>query len=124
MVVIKRLGHAVEMSCCCEYNKEVEDLMRVAPNVERTRVAPLWPANRVEKCAEYVHEAMQNDPAEAHSIFEGLIAKLEQPMAYWDDTRKAQADKHESAVGPPSGRPKPFNPGDDDTSNTKKTYQV
>lgn len=142
MVMIKRLGHAVEMSCCCEDDKKVEDLMRVAPDVECARVTPLWPANLwtcvrkhkdcccllgegtncVEKCAEYVHEAMQNDPAEAHPILEGLVAKLEQPVAYWDDARKTETDKHESAVGPPSGRPKPFNPGDDDTSNTKKTY--
>lgn len=124
MVMIKRLSHAVEVSCCCEYNKHVEDLVRVAPDVECARIAPLWPANRVEKCAEYVHEAMQNNPAEAHPVLEGLIAKLEQPVAYWDDTRKAQTGKHEGAVGSPSRRPKPFNPGDDDTSDTKKTYQV
>lgn len=78
--------------------------------------------NRIEKCAEYVHEAMQNDPAKAHPVLEGLIAKLEQPVAYWDDTREAQTDKHESAVGSPSGRPKSFDPGDDDASKTKKTY--
>lgn len=78
--------------------------------------------NRVEKCAEYVHEAMQDDPAQAHPVLEGLVAKLDQSVADWDDARKAQTDKHESAVGSPSGRPKPFNPGDDDASNTKKTY--
>lgn len=78
--------------------------------------------NRVEKCAENVHEAMQDDPAEAHPVLESLIAKLEQPVTYWDDTRKTETDKHEGAVGSPSGCPESFNPGDDDTSNTKKTY--
>lgn len=78
--------------------------------------------NRIEKCAEYVHEAMQNDPTEAHPVLEGLIAKLEQSVAYWNDARKAQTDKHEGAVGPPSGSPKSFNPGDDDASKTKETY--
>lgn len=48
MVVIKRLGHAVEMSCCCEDDKKVEDLMGVAPDVECARVAPLWPTNLCE----------------------------------------------------------------------------
>lgn len=48
MVVIKRLGHAVEMSCCCEYDKHVKDLMGVAPDVECARVASLWPANLCE----------------------------------------------------------------------------
>lgn len=45
--------------------------------------------NRVEDCAEYVQEALQDDPAEAHSIFESLVAEFEEAVADWDDAKEA-----------------------------------
>lgn len=44
--------------------------------------------NRIEDCAKYVHEALQDDPAKAHSIFEGLVAEFEEAVADWDDARE------------------------------------
>jgi hypothetical protein len=45
--------------------------------------------NGIEDCAKYVQEALKHDPAEAHSIFKGLVAKFEEAVADWDNAREA-----------------------------------
>lgn len=142
MVIVKRLGHAVEVSCCGQHDKHVENLMRMAPDVECARVASLRPAslsiyakvsnlyeiheegktNRIEKCTKNVHEPVQYDPAETHPVLERLVAELEQPVADGDDAGQAEADEHEGAVGPPGGRAEFLDPGDDDASYAQETY--
>lgn len=48
MVVIKRLGHAVEMSYRGQDDKHVKYLMGVAPDVKCAGIAPFWPASLCE----------------------------------------------------------------------------
>lgn len=85
MVVIKRFCHAVKVRGRRKEDKHVEYLMGAAPDVKSSRIDSLWPASRIEDCAKYVHEALQDDPAEAHSIFKRLVAEFEEAVADWDD---------------------------------------
>lgn len=36
MMVIEGRDHAIQMGCCCNEHKDMEDLVRAAPDVERT----------------------------------------------------------------------------------------
>jgi hypothetical protein len=45
MMVVKRLGHAIEVSCGGKYDKHVEDLVGVAPDIECARIASLGPTS-------------------------------------------------------------------------------
>lgn len=45
MVVIKCIGHGIEVCRGSKENKHVEDLMRAPPDVELTREASLRPAD-------------------------------------------------------------------------------
>lgn len=45
MVVVKSLSHAVKVSNGCKDDENVEDLMRVSPDVKGTRCASLGPTN-------------------------------------------------------------------------------
>lgn len=78
--------------------------------------------NRVEDCAKYVHEALQDDPAEAHPIFEGLVAEFEEAVAYGDDAGETEADEHYGAVGSPGGGSEFVDPGDGYASNAEDAY--
>lgn len=101
VVVIKRLCHAVEVCCRRKEDKHVEYLMGAAPDVKSSRIDSLWPASRIKDCTKYVQEALQNNPAKAHFIFESLVAKFKEAVAYGNDARQAQADKHHSTIGSP-----------------------
>lgn len=78
--------------------------------------------NRIEDCAKYVHEALQDDPAKAHSIFEGLVAEFEEPVADWDDARETEAGEHHGTVGSPGGGSEFVDPRDGYASNSEDTY--
>lgn len=93
-MVVKRLHHAIKMRCRSEQDKHVEDLMGAAPDIECSWKTPLRPsslysqsvsyppplwetngmADHVESCAEDIHGTVNDDPRNADSVFEPLVA--------------------------------------------------
>lgn len=49
-----------------------------------------------------VEKALEDDPAQPHSLVKLLVAVKGDSMHYRHDTRNPQANEHESAVGSPS----------------------
>ena len=45
MMVVKRLGHTIEVRCGGQHHEDVKDLVRASPNVKRARMIPLRPAH-------------------------------------------------------------------------------
>lgn len=124
MMVIKRRCHAVKVRGRRKEDKHVEYLMGAAPDVKSSRIDSLWKASRIEDCTKYVQEALQDDPAEAHSILESLVAKFEEAVANWDDAREAEADEHDGAVWSPGGGSEFIDPRDGHASHAEDAYQI
>lgn len=74
VMVVKRLHHAIEVRCRGEQDKHVEDLMGAAPDVKCSWKTSLRPSSHVESCAEDIHGTVDNDPGNADSVLEPLVA--------------------------------------------------
>lgn len=101
-MVVKRLGHTIEVSSSREDDKDVEDLMRASPDIEHSRSGSLGPASltrvseqhtqqvkkayRIEESTKYVHSTVQGGPTEAHTVFKALDTIDESALDDGDDT--------------------------------------
>lgn len=73
-MVVKCLHHAIKMRCCSEQDKHVEDLMGAAPDIEYSWKVPLRPSSHINTYAKEIHGAVYDDPGNADSVLEPLIA--------------------------------------------------
>lgn len=76
----------------------------------------------VENGAEYVHGALENDPAQAHAIFKVLVAVGPDAMDNGDDAGHTEADEHGGAVRTPGGGAEALNPGHSRAAYSKSTH--
>lgn len=110
MMIVKGLGHAIEVSHGSQHNKHVKNLMRTSPDVIGSWGAPLRPSSGVEDGTDDVHDAMEDHPFQAHPILETLEAVNHDSVDDGDYARCAQADEHGGAEGSPFGGAEAFDP--------------
>lgn len=110
-MVVKRPLHRPEVHQRRSQHKQVEDLMRGAPDVELARPLPLGPPHRVQHCAKDVHGAVQDDEADAHAVLQHPVAVVPDAVDDGHDARQAEADEHGCAVHAPLGLAEALNPG-------------
>lgn len=140
VVVVKRLGHAIEVSGSRKDDKDVEDLMRASPDIKHPGSGSLGPASlvrvsqpytqqdektyRIKEGTEDIHSTMQGSPAQTHTVLETLYAVDESALDDGDDTRKTETNEHHSSIGPPSRGAETLNPRYNSTAKSKNTNLV
>lgn len=60
MVIIKSDNESIEMRDGCQYNQNVEDLMRASPDVVFSWSSSFWPASSIDSCAKDVKGTLSN----------------------------------------------------------------
>lgn len=136
MVMVKGLRHAVKMRRRRHEHKHVEDLVRVSPDVERTRRTSLRPATlftvsgkangnegkwtySVENSAKDVHGTVEDDPAQTHALFQAIEAVDEGSVDDGDDAGEPEGDEHHCAIGSPRRGAKALDPRNDAAPSPK-----
>lgn len=85
----------------------VNDLAKQGNNRDHGAIG----AHRIEECTKYVQHALQQDPAESHTLVKLFIAIYGQAVNDRTDTRDSQAHEHQSTVGSPCWSTKVLEPG-------------
>ncbi len=74
----------------------------------------------VEKGAQDIEDALQEDPAQAHALFQVLVAVEGQAVDHGHDSGQTQADEHEGSIGAPFWQAEVLEPRDHEAAQAQQ----
>lgn len=94
MSIIECFDQTGQMSSSRYQNQNVEDLMRIPPNIEASRRPPLWYSCSVDRRADNVNDAMRNEPGQSNCLVQIINTKSPDPLRDWEYSGKTHGYEH------------------------------
>merc|ERR1719336_2910092 len=120
--VHSHVGHAMIMNKGGSNYKDMEDLVRLEPNVEFSRQEPLRNPATIQDSAKNVETPHDKDPVNGSLLHAHCPARLQQEMYGWHQTKEAEADEQDRAHRAIERIRELVHHGDGDAADSKHRY--